>query len=213
MAARRNSPRLLKKVKKNPSLHLERLPPLPKKKELTKREQIFKMVTDLCEEGYLLTDSECGTSLIDSIDCVTEIEGVENGYLLKYRMDIGKEFATRQLAIRLSKALNCPRRYFCRRDSVTYPGVIRPMFYLECAMVLEDNRGIEEIDRSGEEDDDEFLFRREKRKEHGRRNIEGEKFYDGTQSEEAVEEMLEESEVVLTEESYAEADEAYANFA
>lgn len=216
MSAKKKSPRLLKSVKQNTTLHLEHMP-IPKPKVLTKREQIYKVVTDCCEEHYLLTDSECGLSLIDDTESVTEIEGTDNGYLLKFRMDCGREFALRQLAIRLSKRLNCLRRFFCKEDSVTYPGVSKPLHFLECAMVLEDNRDKEPIDRSGEEDEEDFLFGRktkglvkvvEEVKKEERKDA-----YDGTQTEEEVDEMLEETEVVLTEESYADADEAYANFA
>lgn len=211
MKARDRKPRLLKSVKKNTALHLEHAQ-IPEKKVLTRTEEIFKVVTDVCEEHYLLTDSECGLSLIDDKDCVTEIEGTENGYLLKFRMELGRECALRQFAVRLSKRLNCQRRFFYKEDSVTYPCVSRPLSFLECAMVLEDNRGKEPIDRSGEEDENDYILGFKKRS-----TVEKEeevKAYDGTQSEEEVDSMLDDADAdELTDESYAEAEEAFANFA
>lgn len=211
MGRRERKPRLLKSVRKNDALHLEHAP-IPPKRVLTRTEEIFKVVTDVCEEHYLLTDSECGLSLIDDKDSVTEIEGTENGFLLKFRMELGKEYALRQFAVRLSKRLNCLRRFFCKEDCVIYPGVDKPMRFYECAMVLEDNRGKEPIDRSGEEDENDFML--------GGKNVMpvtevAEKpVYDGTQSEEEVDSMLDDTDVdELTDESYAEAEEAFANFA
>lgn len=236
--AKKRQPRLLKKVEKDNLLHLHNAFAHVdvKPKELTKEEEIFKAVTETCEEHYLLTDSECGLSLIEDKDCVKAIEGMENGYVLKFRMECERAFALRQFAIRLSKKLNCLRRFFVKENSVRYAGVPKPMYFLECAMVLEDNRGKEPIDRSGEEDDDEFLFQWKKRSMVGKQSEDEDKsedksedknedkvevetqeaaepVYDGTQTEEKVNEMLEDAEVVLTEESYADADEAYANFA
>ena len=231
MAVKRKSPRLLKKVKQNSTLHLEHAFKPIEKKELTKEEQIYQLVTETCEEHYLLTDSECGLSLIDDKECVKAIEGTENGYLLKFRMEVDKSFACREFAIKLSHKLNCLRRFFMKKDSVTYPGVSRPIYFLECAMVLEDNRGKEPIDRSEEVDEDEFLFEWKKRRRiYSEDNIHRidmsddevkdneeehvrEVSYDGTQTEEEVDAMLADTEVILTEESYADADEVYANFA
>lgn len=246
--ARKRQPRLLKKVEKDKYLHLHNAFPKraeTNRKELTKEEEIFGVVTEVCEEHYLLTDSECGLSLIEDKDCVKAIDGMENGYVLKFRMDTCKAFAVRQLAIRLSKRLNCLRRFFVREDSVSYEGVAKPLYFLECAMVLEDNRGKEPIDRSEEEDEEEFLFEWKRKraewegKDKGKcdegahecskevetdeeeddavEDVESdEPRYDGTQDEYEVNTMLEGAEVEeeeLTEESYAEADEAYANFA
>ena len=246
--ARKRQPRLLKKVEKDKYLHLHNAFPKSdetKRKELTKEEEIFEVVTEVCEEHYLLTDSECGLSLIEDKGCVKAIEGTENGYVLKFRMDTCRAFAVRQFAIRLSKRLNCLRRFFVREDSVSYEGVEKPLFFLECAMVLEDNMGKEPIDRSEEEDDEEFLFEWKRKRAVCEGNVEGvkgdegahdgsidadtgkeeenvddgeadEQMYDGTQDEDEVNTMLEEAEVEeeeLTEESYADADEAYANFA
>lgn len=233
--ARKRQPRLLRKVEKDKYLHLHNAFPTKteERRELTKEEEMFEVVTAVCEEHYLLTDSECGLSLIEDKGCIRAIEGTENGYVLKFRMGTDKAFAVRQFAIRISKRLNCLRRFFVKEDSVKYEGVEKPLYFLECAMVLEDNRGKEPIDRSVEEDEEEFLFQWKRKRvnaivaegadgegvavnaECGDREQE-EPRYDGTQDEDEVNTMLEEAGMEgseLTEESYAEADEAYANFA
>lgn len=227
--ARKRQPMLLRKVEKDKYLHLHNAFPTKTEERsgLTKEEEIFEVVTAVCEEHYLLTDSECGLSLIEDKGCVRAIEGTENGYVLKFRMGTDKAFAVRQFAIRISKRLNCLRRFFVKEDSVSYEGVENPLYFLECAMVLEDNRGKEPIDRSGEEDEDEFLFQWKRKMEVRAEKVDGEddraqeegeeeNVYDGTQDDDEVNTRLEEAEVEeeeLTEESYAEADEAYANFA
>ena len=230
--AKKRQPRLLKKVEKDNLLHLHNAFSQGRKKtkELTKEEEIFKVVTETCEEHYLLTDSECGLSLIEDKECVKAIDGTDNGYVLRFRIGCDKKFAVRKFAIRMSEKLNCLRRFFVKEESVVYAGAPKPLCFLECAMVLEDNRGKEPIDRSMEEDEDEFLFQWGKRGvvcEDGNVDVvkrvcvcESENSkgcecheYDGTQTEEEVDERLGDAEVVLTEESYADADEAYANFA